>query len=543
MAEQKVYDKFECWCEKTTARKAGNIEEAKTSIEELTQLILELKGKKSTLTAEGSQLEKDIAANEAAQKEATGIREKENADYTTTRTQSEQTIGALEHAVKTLTGAGEGASALQQAEILSVAAGVRSALRKVPKDQMTPEDLDAASNFVKDPTGFFSKKSASFSGAQISQNPFGDYAPASTVIQGTLKNMYDTFTSSLESANADESGKQKSYEELMATKSQELATLKTTLENKQTTLGETSKTLADSEEEKAATQKQLDDDEAFFEETKNACKSRADDWAERSRLRTEELAGINKAVEILTSDEATSTFGRATSMFLQTSEDSEDAPKNKAYRTLKNVARKYHSLRLAALAATVKTTVKGHFDSVIRTVDKMIGDLRSEEQDDVDHRDWCQEHENKFTNQKEDLEYKVGQTEALIERLEAKSGELETAIATSEKEILETQEAMAEALANRNEENSDFKAALKDDTDAVALLASALEALTAYSANNKLGLISKTSKKQPEYAVDPDAAPSADFSSGSNTATETGGITGIIGMIKEDLENEIKEAK
>merc|ERR1719230_2063496 len=251
-AEQKVYDKFACWCEKTTARKAGNIEEAKTSVEELTQLILELKGKKSTLTAEVAQLEKDVAANEAAQREATGIREKENSDYVTTRSQSEQTIGALEHAIKTLTGAGEGgASALQQAEILSVAGSVRSALRKVPKDLMTPEDMQAASSFVKDPTGFFSKKSASFSGAQVSQNPFGDYAPASTVIQGTLKNMYDTFTSQLESANADEAGRQKSYEELMSTKSQELATLKTTLSNKQTTLGETSKTLADSEEEKA----------------------------------------------------------------------------------------------------------------------------------------------------------------------------------------------------------------------------------------------------------------------------------------------------
>merc|ERR1719454_5633 len=163
-AEQKVYDKFACWCEKTTARKAGNIEEAKTSIEELTQLILELKGKKSTLTAEVAQLEKDIAANEAAQKEATGIRQKENADYVTTRTQSEQTIGALEHAVKTLTGAGEGASALQQAQILSVAAGVRSALKQVPKDMMNPEDMDNVKTFVEDPTGFFSNKQASFSG-------------------------------------------------------------------------------------------------------------------------------------------------------------------------------------------------------------------------------------------------------------------------------------------------------------------------------------------------------------------------------------------
>jgi septal ring factor EnvC (AmiA/AmiB activator) len=406
---------------------------------------------------------------------------------------------------------------------------------------MTPEDMQAASSFVKDPTGFFSKNSASFSGAQVSQNPFGDYAPASTVIQGTLKNMYDTFTSSLESANADESGKQKSYEELMATKKSELATLQTTLGNKQTTLGETSKTLADSEAEKAATQKQLDDDEAFFEETKNACKSRADDWAERSRLRTEELAGINKAVEILTSDEASATFGRATSMFLQTSEEAE--PKNKAYRALKSVARKYHSLRLAAIAATVKTTVGGHFDSVIRSIDKMVGELRTEEQDDVDHRDWCQEHENKFTNQAEDLEYKVGQTEALIERLEAKSGELETAIASTEAEILQTQETMAEALATRNDENADFKAALKDDTDAVALLASALDALTSFYKNNKLpiGLV----QKQPEYAVDPDKAPPAaggDKPYGGRSS-ETGGITGIISMIKEDLENEIKEGK
>merc|ERR1719446_408283 len=179
--------------------------------------------------------------------------------------------------------------------------------------------MDNVRNFVKDPTGFFSKKPATFSGAQISQNPFGDYAPASTVIQGTLKNMYDTFTSQLESANADEAGKQKSHEE------------------------------------KAATQAQLDDDEAFFEDTKEACKSKADDWAERSRLRTEELAGINKAVEILTSDEAQATFGRATSMFLQTAQDSEDVPRSKAFRALKGVARKYHSLRLAALAATVKT--------------------------------------------------------------------------------------------------------------------------------------------------------------------------------------------
>ena len=37
-------------------------------------------------------------------------------------------------------------------------------------------------------------------------------------------------------------------------------------------------------------------------------KAKSDEWDERSRLRTEQLDGIEKALEILTSDEARKTF-------------------------------------------------------------------------------------------------------------------------------------------------------------------------------------------------------------------------------------------
>merc|ERR1719333_523243 len=115
-AEQKVYDKFACWCEKTTARKAGAIEDAKASIEELSQSVLKLKGKTATLKAEIAQLEKDIAGNIDGPKEATSIRDRETADYNQERSDLEQAIGALERAIGILTGAGEKpASALQQA--------------------------------------------------------------------------------------------------------------------------------------------------------------------------------------------------------------------------------------------------------------------------------------------------------------------------------------------------------------------------------------------------------------------------------------------
>merc|ERR1719178_505613 len=519
-AEQKVYDKFACWCEKTTARKAGAIEEAKTSIEELSEKVLNLKGKTATLKAEIAQLEKDVAGNIEGTKEATTIREKETADYEQERSDLEQAIGALERAIGILTGAGEKpASALQQAEILSVAAGVRGALRFAPSD-VSADDRKMVEKFVHDPMQFYGHPKGSL--AQV-KNPFGDYAPASGAIQGMLKGMYDAMTSDLESKNADQAIKQKQFEELTATKNSELATLKATLEKKKETLGEDTKTMTDSEVERDETQAQLKADEKFFEETKSACKAKADDWAERSRLRTEELAGINKAIEILTSDEAQATFGRATSMLLQSSQTHKTGSpaKAKAYQALKTVAKKHHSLRMAAMAAMVQTATEGHFDVVIGSVDKMIAELRAEEQDDIDLRDYCQDAENKVENEIEDLQHKATNIQGLIDRLNAKKKEIQADIKQTESDIAATEDAMA----------------------AVALLASAIDAMTSFYKNNKLPLGLLAKKEDPEYAVDPDKAPETFSEPYGGRSSEGGGIVSILGYIKEDLENEIGTSK
>merc|ERR1719158_2157425 len=133
-AEQKSYDKYACWCEKTLARKAADISEAKARIEELQNLIYKLKGDLGSHGAEIKQLEKDIAANLEAQREATEVRDKENGEYQNERTESEQCIGALEAAVGVLTGAGTAKKGfletLQEAQLLSVVAGVRGLLKQ-----------------------------------------------------------------------------------------------------------------------------------------------------------------------------------------------------------------------------------------------------------------------------------------------------------------------------------------------------------------------------------------------------------------------------
>merc|ERR1719326_2398030 len=109
----------------------------------------------------------------------------------------------------------------------------------------------------------------------------------------------------------------------MATKLQEYETLTATLEAKTKEKAEAEKQLADDKMLLDETTAQLAADEKFFEETKAACKAKAAEWAERTRLRTEELQGMAKAIEILSSDEAKSTFESSATTLVQVSSEVE----------------------------------------------------------------------------------------------------------------------------------------------------------------------------------------------------------------------------
>merc|ERR1719456_1325707 len=99
------------------------------------------------------QLEKEIAENEEARKEATEIRDKENEDYEGEKTEAEQCIGAIEAAIKVLSGAGTKKAmleTLQEAQLLSVVAGVKGVMRRVPSstEKLKQGDLNLMNDFV-----------------------------------------------------------------------------------------------------------------------------------------------------------------------------------------------------------------------------------------------------------------------------------------------------------------------------------------------------------------------------------------------------------
>merc|ERR1712227_554222 len=80
--EQQVYDKFACWCETTSGRKADAIKAANQNLRSMGQSILTLKGQIAVLSSEMAKLQEDMDKNQEEQADATNIRQKENAAYT-----------------------------------------------------------------------------------------------------------------------------------------------------------------------------------------------------------------------------------------------------------------------------------------------------------------------------------------------------------------------------------------------------------------------------------------------------------------------------
>merc|ERR1719421_232057 len=191
-----------------------------------------------------------------------------------------------------LSGAGtHKASLLERKNVLSMTVkNVHTAVRSLPADtNLSPEQLQVVTDFLQDPAEFYDQKAQKEAA----------YSPASSTIMGILKDMYDTFVKNLESETDVESTAQKNYEDLMAVKEKEFATLSAELRQRTAEKAEAEAQLADASQELDDTTKQMKSDIDFFDTTKADCSAKADQWSERVRARTEELAGIDKAIDIL----------------------------------------------------------------------------------------------------------------------------------------------------------------------------------------------------------------------------------------------------
>eukprot|EP00429_Kryptoperidinium_foliaceum_P048739 CAMPEP_0176120000 /NCGR_PEP_ID=MMETSP0120_2-20121206/60349_1 /TAXON_ID=160619 /ORGANISM="Kryptoperidinium foliaceum, Strain CCMP 1326" /LENGTH=728 /DNA_ID=CAMNT_0017454431 /DNA_START=40 /DNA_END=2226 /DNA_ORIENTATION=+ len=549
--EQKVYDKYACWCEKTSARKAVAISEAQADLRAFGQTILSTKGRVATLAAEISELDEAIQANAGATAKATSVRQKENEAYVADTAETKQALAALQRAIEVLVQATSpkprGSNGEDVALVQMAASAIRSAIAALPaKAELSSERASLLGEFLR-------------GGSNAA------YSPQSFTVQGILSDMYDTFASDLESATRDEASENTKFEAFLAVKAEELQTLEADKAKKEGQKAAAEERLADTQQMYDDTAAQKKADIALFDETRASCEAKHEEWSTRSSLREEEIAGVAKAIAILTSDSARQLFasaikagkevgasdkydtGRDISFFQSGAAVSTAEAPERAYSILKRQATAGHSLRLASLAVRVRQAKVGHFGEVISAIDAMLTALKEENAADVTKRDQCKEEYTKIESKTKDLKWKIKNNAAKIEKL-TKLIELRTA--QKKKTIAEIQDVedhMAELESLRQDENNDFLNAKKEDQDAIDLLTAARDVLKSYYAKNSItmGDVQGSVKgsalvQQPEFKISADQAPVAEFSESGKRKNEAKGVISIITMILEDLNDEIK---
>merc|ERR1719324_1130684 len=131
----------------------------------------------------------------------------------------------------------------------------------------------------------------------------------------------ETFEDNLADATKKEKDTKASFDTLMTSKKSQLGAAQDALSGGE---GEgAARTLAadEAQEEVDSLTEQVTNDEKYISQAEASYADKVDEWKERKRLRTEEIASISKAIEILASDDAkdlmSSSFKSQGNFFLQ----------------------------------------------------------------------------------------------------------------------------------------------------------------------------------------------------------------------------------
>jgi len=533
-AEQQIYDKYACWCETASGVKGAMININGAKIVALGQKVLELKGLVAVLYKEISDYSTKIAENEGTQKSSEAVRKKENAAYMAAKAELETQIAALENAITVLakaTGTGllQGGSKLLAAQKKKA---VETVLLSMPTGgNVNPKHFNAIQSFVQE--------------LEKGATDASSFTPASATVQGILKDMYDTFTAELESNNADEAKSQRDFEDLTASLTGEKDHATGVVTKKEEEKAAAEKELADTVQTLDDTKAQQDADIEFFDKMKGGCLAKYEEWTARKEARIEEMKGIDEALKILTGDEARALFAKSIkpgmeTMLLQFASDSTSATQaaTKAYNVLRAEARRAHSLRLASIAATVRSMTGGHFDAVIKEIDKMMQELKDEGAKDVKDRDWCKAEYQTNSEEHADLTWKIERNDAAITKLDTTITATVEEITATVEEIETTEKQIASMESERKDEHKAWQQAKSDDEMAIKLLEKTVDVLSSYHKKHKTFL--QEQWKGPEFERSQFEAPEAEFSSKGARKNQSAGIIGILTMLIEDSYAEIK---
>jgi len=467
--DAEMYDKMACWCETNTKEKTKAIADAQQRITDLNAAVPEYAAKAAQLDVDIKQLAKDLGIATTALEEATGIREKEHAEFLLAEKDMISNIASLKGAVGVMSKVAAGAALNQE-----TMGQIQGLLKKnMQHHRVLLQGLTSTQHKVV--YSFIQSKPA----AMLQQTRGKRSAAPSSAIFGILKSMKEQFETSLAEAQEEEKLGVAQFEDLEKAKTAEIAANKDLSETKKVQLADAKEKNAQSKEDLADTRAQLSADNKFLSDVNLKCDSADKDYADRVKVRNEELKAVSETIAILTDDDSKDQFNKSGfGTFIQLS--MRTVRKSARDLAMKKLLKASKDLKKPALATLAMEMRLSGFEKVKESIDKMTVALKAEQAEEVKQKDYC-------TSELMENEKNVAEKMSLKGDLEAKINDLNTliadltdAISALDAEVAENKKEMMKASQLREEENKEFQTVVSDQRATQAILKKAVDKLKSF---------------------------------------------------------------
>jgi len=525
--ELALYEKYMCYCKTAGGDLDAGITESEAKVESMKAALKSAIEKKTQTEADLKEHQTSRAEAKAAMEEATGIREKEAAAFAKFQEDSETNLGALAKAIPAIENGMKG-SFLQTNAALVLR---RFAMEKAELQDETRQEL----------LEFLSTKTSE------------EYAPQSGQIVGILKQMEEEMDKALADARTAEEEAIKSYDALMAAKGKEVDALTAQIEEEQTRIGNLGVEIAGMENDIEDTEQSIGDDKKFIQELSVNCEKKKKEWAEICKLRQQELVALAETIKILNDDDALELFKKTlpSASFVEIQVTSE-AARARAHAALSKAIRRAKTLHIPArpeldLIALAISGKKVGFEKVIKMIDEMVANLKKEQIDDENKKEYCEKQFDLSEDKKKELELSVSDSETAIEEMEGSIEKLTEELKALEKGIKALDKSVSEATEQRKEENAEYKELKQSDTAAKEILLFAKNRLNKFY-NPKLykpptdepAMLVQVSTHRSKEAPPP---PPESFGAYTKKSEDNAGVTQMIDLLVKDLDKELQEAE
>jgi len=516
--EQVQFAAYKQFCDDTTVEKQRSIKEANEMIEMLQADIEKYEADAARLAREIAKHDEDISTWEGDFKAATKVREIENADYIATHKDYTESIDALDEGIQTLKA---------QAHDVKQAA---ASLTQVSSSSIVP----AESKRIID--------------AFLAQDPDDENlavaAPEANAYEFQAQGIVDMLTKL--GTKFEDERTELEKEETNARHAFEMLSQDLKAQIDQATQARTEKAEAKAKALQAAadakgdlqdTTTTRDDDSKYLSDLTATCEQKSAAFAERQQLRADEIAAVEKAIEILSSGAVSGASEKHLPQLVQMKTalaqlraEAQNPNQLRVAAYLREQGSKINSRVLSALAMRVS---EDPFKKVKKMIKDLIVKLMEEANEEAEHKGWCDTELSTNEQTRKEKTEAVETLHAEIDELEASIAQLTEQITELTKAVAELDAAVAKATSIREEEKAKNTVTIKDSQDAQTAVAQALSVLKDFYAK---AAEATSLVQEPEVFDEPY----------KGMGSENGGVVGMIEVIQSDfarLESETSAAE